>query len=156
MSNVNIFHVFYIFFILSWVYIIKANHRTENTSMKLFKNTKANFTLNTCIFLFKIVPNFYLNSLPLTIFRGFFILQPLSIIVVISMEKEEPESLNQISGKAVAVLYQRHCSLITAGIIAFSPFCSALYYNSSMPHWPSLIFINCTNHIPLFAPLLLY
>lgn len=50
------------------------------------------------------------------------------------MDKEEPESLNQISGKVVAVLHQRHYSLITAGIIAFTPFCSALYYNISMLH----------------------
>lgn len=50
------------------------------------------------------------------------------------MNKEKPESHNQISGKAVAVLHQRHYSLITAGIIAFTSFCSALYYNSSMPH----------------------
>lgn len=145
-----------IFFILSCVYIIKANHRMENTSMKLFKNTKSDFTLNTCMLLFKMVQNFSLNSLPLMICRGFFILQPLLIILVISVDKEEPESLNQISGKAVAVLQQRHYSLITAGIIAFTLFYSALYYNSSMSHWPSLIFINCTNDIPLFAPLLLY
>lgn len=64
----------------------------ENISIQLFKNIKANFTLNTWILLFKIVQNFSSVFL-LQLFDFFKKLQPLLIIAVISMDKEEAGTL---------------------------------------------------------------